>query len=405
MQPILVQKYGGTSVGSVERIINVGERTRRFYDHTSPKLAVVVSAMAGETNRLVSMVRQTNPQASGACYDMAVASGEQVSVALVGAALEKVGLKPALFLSYQLGIMTDARHVKARIQSIEVLKIFQAWEKGLVPVVAGFQGMNDFGAITTLGRGGSDTSAVALAAALKAESCEINTDVDGVYSCDPRTVPNARHIPVMDFETALEMAALGSKVLHPRCVELASKYNVNLIVRNTFTADSHQRTLIMKNAFENLEAPIVSGVTLEKDVVQYQVSAKNLSEPLLGFLFEHLAEENINVDIIVKGIAVEGEALGFTVGQSDDENTSKILQRLEKAGVLMFERWGELTKVSIVGVGMHSHSGVASQTFKALQKAGVKVLMVSTSEIKISCVVNQKDGAVACKELHRVFIE
>ncbi len=404
MQPILVHKYGGTSVGTVSKIWHVAERTQRFHRAKTPRIAVVVSAMSGETNRLVNLVRETNPAATGSCYDLAVASGEQVSVALVGAALEKVGLKPALFLSYQLGILTDENHSKARIKSIAVEKIFAAWNQGLVPVVAGFQGINDLGGITTLGRGGSDTSAVALAAALGAESCEINTDVDGVYSCDPRIVSNAKHIAKMDFATALEMAALGSKVLHPRCVELAWKYDIPLIVRNTFSPDDHRRTYIMKNAYENLEAPIVSGVTLEKDVVQYQVEAKNLSVPLLGFLFQHLAKENINVDIIVKGISAAKETLGFTVGATDKSATENILKEMQAKDFIDFEHWQNLSKVSIVGVGMHSHSGVASQTFLVLEKAQIKVSMISTSEIKISCVVTQKDGEKACKILHESFI-
>lgn len=411
-QKPIVQKYGGTSVGTPERIQAVAKRLARYHAQGFEKLAVVVSAMSGETNRLVDLVKSVNPRASGKSYDMAVASGEQVSVALMGAALEAEGLSPELFLSFQLGIRTDGSHAKARIRSIDRAPLENAWAEKKIVVVAGFQGISEDFAITTLGRGGSDTSAVALAIAIDASFCEINTDVDGVFTCDPRLVPSAKLIARMDYESALEMASLGSKVLHPRCVELGAKYQMPITVRNTFSPDDHQRTVIMKDFGIDLEAPLVSGVTLDKDVARLTVSTNKTGQSrdaLLSAVFDRLGTANVNVDIIVQNQNAEKSdaqfAFGFTVGRSELQKAWLALEPLQKEIGISVQSETNLVKVSVVGVGMRSHSGVASRTFSALAKNQIQVQMVSTSEIKISCVIPEDSGAKACQALHQEFLD
>ena len=411
---VVVQKYGGTSVGSPERIRNVAARVARQYRAGWRRMAVVVSAMSGETNRLVALVRDVNPQASAKNYDMAVAAGEQVAVALLAAALEGEGVAAEPFLAWQLGIVTDEAHARARIRSIRRDKVETAWAHGRIPIVAGFQGMTEDMEITTLGRGGSDTSAVALGVALDAAFCEINTDVDGVYTCDPRIVPAARLLEEMDYEVALEMASLGSKVLHPRCVELGAKYKLPIVVRNTFTTDDHQRTRVMTQTTE-IESLAVSGVTLDKDVARVTVSGLGSGSVGISELFSVIAQRGINVDIIVHdkpGMKSEPGRLGFTVAKGDLSATVETIGQLAKKSAgsgtgasVRADTESGLAKVSVVGVGMRSYAGVAGKTFAALSDAGIQIHMISTSEIKISCVIAETDGAKACQVLHKAFFE
>lgn len=409
MNGVVVQKYGGTSVGSPERIKALAARVARQYRDGLRHNAVVVSAMSGETNRLVALMRQVNPSASALTYDMAVSAGEQVSVGLVAAALEGEGIKAIPLLGHQLGILTDGAHSQARIQSIQRDIIDKAWDIGAVPVVAGFQGVTEENAITTLGRGGSDTSAVALAIALKADFCEINTDVDGVYSADPRSVPEARHLARLDYDTALEMASLGSKVLHPRCVELGSKFRMPIVVRSSFDPDHARRTWIMNyTPQEVLETPVVTGVTVAKDVARLTVEGFHREAPILKDLFAVVAEAAINVDVIVHDRHSEGhlQSVGFTVPGEDVAKTIASVEALKSRPeykTLTITKQTGLVKVSAIGVGMRSHSGVASRAFAALQDNGIPILMVTTSEIKISCVVPDELADKAARVLHSEF--
>ncbi len=409
----IVQKYGGTSVGTTSRIKDVAKRIAGQYKEGWTKIAVVVSAMTGETNRLVALVNEVNPNCPAKSYDMAVASGEQVSVALMAAALAAEGLQAEPFLSHQLGILTDSFHSKARIKSINMDRINQCWDSGIIPVVAGFQGVTEALEITTLGRGGSDTSAVALAIAAGAGFCEINTDVDGVFSCDPRIVKNSQLIEKMDFEVALEMASLGSKVLHPRCVELGAKFQMPIIVRNTFTPNDHRRTCVMNLAnYNNLEAPAVSGVTLDKDVAKITFLDLPFDTAIVSGLFSAIAEVGVNVDIIVHNMPEPNSKtmhLGFTTSKGESKKAIQAAQSYwahkypQKALEVTVE--DSCAKVSVVGVGMRSHSGVAATTFSSLSSAGIDIRMVSTSEIKISCVINSDHAEKACQVLHKVFVE
>jgi aspartate kinase len=405
----IVQKYGGTSVGSLERIDEVAKRVADQYHSGIKKIAIVVSAMSGETNRLVDLINGTNPRASARNYDMVVAAGEQVSVALMSAALEKHGIPSKAFLGYQLGIVTDNFHSKARIQKIECAKLHKCWEEDAIPVVAGFQGVTGDLEITTLGRGGSDTSAVALAVALDAAFCEINTDVDGVFTADPRIVPDARLVKEMDFEVALEMASLGSKVLHSRCVELGAKYHMPIVVRNTFKPNDHARTFIMNFSNERkLEAPIVSGVTLDRNVVRLSLHNLPARGGIIGAAFQLIAENGVNVDIIVHNRSNDSDRMrvGFTIGSADLLRTKELLERwvIEKKLGAYVEVEEGLSKVSVVGLGMQSHPGVASRVFSVLEDAGIALHMISTSEIKISCVISEKEGESAARALHKEFV-
>ena len=409
----VVQKYGGTSVGSPERIRDVAKRIASQYRCGYKRLAVVVSAMSGETNRLVALVNSVNPNAPAKSYDMAVASGEQVSVALMTAALAAEGVVAEPFLSHQLGILTDTFHSKARIKSIATEPIEDCWRRGMIPVVAGFQGVTEAMEITTLGRGGSDTSAVALAIAIDADFCEINTDVDGVFTCDPRVVPDARLIDIMDFEVALEMASLGSKVLHPRCVELGAKFEMPIIVRNTFTPNEHRRTRVMRlSDKQNLEAPVVSGVTLDRDVVKTTLMGLEPDPKMISRIFSEMAELGVNVDIIVHDLprletsrgADSSIQLGFTTSAADATVALRALEPLIKTHGWRHTVEADCAKVSVGGVGMRSHAGVAATTFAALSQEGINIRMISTSEIKISCVVDAAAADQACRALHKVFM-
>jgi aspartate kinase len=404
----VVQKYGGTSVGTTERIRDVAKRVAAQRAQGWTKLAVVVSAMSGETNRLVALINAVNPKSPPKAYDMAVASGEQVSVALMAAGLAAEGVEAEPILSHQLGIFTDDFHSKARIKSIDTQKIEACWQRGVIPVVAGFQGVTESLEITTLGRGGSDTSAVALAIAVGAAFCEINTDVDGVFTCDPRIVPASRLIEDMDFEVALEMASLGSKVLHPRCVELGAKFQMPIVVRNTFTPNDHRRTRVMNlNDKTNLEAAVVSGVTLDRDVAKVTLLGLPFDTKLVSSIFSSIAEAGVNVDIIVHNLPEPGGKtmhLGYTTTKGEVDASLAAVRKVWSKASSDYTVETDCAKVSVVGVGMRSHPGVAATTFHALSSASIDIRMISTSEIKISCVVDAAKADSACQVLHKAFI-
>lgn len=393
-------------MGSPQRIQAVARRIANQYRDGFRQIAVVVSAMSGETNRIVDLVSQTNPNASPFSWDLAVSAGEQVSVALLTAALEAEGIPVVPYLAYQLGILTDEHHSRARVLSIDCTGIEENWRDGIVSVVAGFQGVTKNRKITTLGRGGSDTSAVALACAINASFCEINTDVDGVYTADPRMVPGAKLIAKLDYEVALEMAAMGSKVLHPRCVELGAKYNIPLVVRNSFKEDASERTVVMKLEGEMIESPAVNGVTLEKQVARVIITALPGQKPLISDVFNAVAKAGVNVDMI--SFEETGNAkdrvIGFTVTEGEQKITEKALASLKGAypSLSYFIESG-FAKITAVGVGMHSHSGVAASFFSTLSEHNIPIFMISTSEIKISAVVKKEDSEKSVMSLHEVF--
>jgi aspartate kinase len=404
----IVQKYGGTSVGDPQKIKQVAHRIAKLHRIGYTRLAVVVSARSGVTNRIVERIKEINPNASGVAYDMALAAGEQETVGLLTAALEAEGIQGAPFLAFQAGIYTDGSHAKARIQEIKTEKIEKAWNDSKVVVIPGFQGISEDMEITTLGRGGSDTSAVALAVALKAGFCEINTDVDGVYTTDPRIVPQAKLIRTMDFEVALEMASLGSKVLHPRCVELGAKYGLPIVVRSSFQSDEQLRTVIM-NEPESIESLVVSGVTLDRDVAKITVFGMPKGAGAVSKVFKKMSELNINVDIIIHNRLEDDPQmrLGFTAATGEIERIFEGIEQLKTEGLdgLGVSVEQGLAKVSAVGLGMRSYSGVAGRAFEALTSKGIDIHMISTSEIKISCVVRSADAEQATQALHKEFME
>jgi aspartate kinase len=405
----IIQKYGGTSVGTTERIQVVAERIARIYGKGHTRLGIVVSARSGMTNQLVGLIDEVNPKASGRAYDMAIAAGEQVSVGLLCAAIELHGIKARPLLAFQLGIRTDEVHEKARIHSLRRDVLEQTWDDGEVAVIAGFQGITPDGQLTTLGRGGSDTSAVAVACGVEASFCEINTDVDGVYTADPRYIKDARLLSHLDYDVALEMASLGSKVLHPRCVELGSKYGMPIVVRNSFKPDDSQRTRVMPFSEEQaLEALVVSGVTLDRDVAKITIRELKVDSKTIAQIFSELAKQSINIDIIVHNL-IEGSdtmRLGFTVCNEDAEQAAICVRTLaERINTPMIvETETGFCKVSAVGVGMRSHSGVAGRAFGALSDASIPIHMISTSEIKISCVVHADQAELAVQALHHEFV-
>jgi aspartate kinase len=409
----VVQKYGGTSVGDKDKIIKVAERVARIYRQFELPLVIVVSARSGDTNKLIALTSEINANTSFYVRDLALAAGEQLSVALLSAALEAQGIKPDPLLAFQLGIRTDRNHSRARIKSINTDRLAQSFREKKIPVVAGFQGINDDLSITTLGRGGSDTSAVALACALKAGFCEINTDVDGVFSADPNIVASAKIIPTLHYDVALEMASLGSKVLHPRSVELGAKFNIPIIVRNSFSDNDSVRTVVMSETTKesrpiDIEATVVSGVSIDKEVVKLTLENLPKNSQAIARIFSVLSGHQVNIDVIVHDRNRDDFlTLGFTVSESDREQALAALKCVKVDGafsnlnVLVQEG---LEKVSIVGVGMRSATGVASRTFSALAACDIDIHMISTSEIKISCVVDRGKGEIACQCLHEEFL-
>jgi aspartate kinase len=395
--PISVKKFGGTSVGSIERIQAVAKRVAADFDK-GIRPVVVVSAMSGDTNRLVALGEQVYPGHRGPAYDMLVASGEQVSVGLVSMAFEKLGYRAKPYLAHQLGIKTDSVFSKARIQSIDVSKILEDTENGVIPVIAGFQGVDEDMNITTLGRGGSDTSAVAVAAALQAQECEIYTDVPAVFTADPRLVPQAKEIPKLSFEEMMEMASLGSKILHIRSVEIGAKHGVRIHVRSTFEA--REGTWVVPEG-EIMEDAAVSAVTHETTTAVLKLYPLPEGSTILAKLFEQLAAQGIVVDIITQSLGEKGQRLAFSIPVDDLVQTQNIVR--EQLPGVEIEVMKEVSKVSIVGVGMRNHPGVAARFFRVLSDQNVPIHLVTTSEIKVSAVIDRKDLEKAAQALHTKF--
>nr|WP_320048399.1 aspartate kinase [uncultured Desulfuromonas sp.] len=398
---LVVQKYGGTSVGTTDKIRNVAKRVARTYDEGND-VVVIVSAMAGETNKLVALSQEMCEFPSEREYDVLVSTGEQVTIALLSMCLQSMGYKAKSYLGHQIPIKTDNASSRARIKEIGDENIREDLKNGSIVVVAGFQGVDDEGNITTLGRGGSDTSAVAVAAGLKADVCEIYTDVDGVYTTDPRIVPDASKIEKISYEEMLEMASLGAKVLQIRSVEFAKKYNVVIHVRSSF--NDNPGTLVMKEDAE-METVLVSGVTCNKDEAKISVLRIPDHPGIAAGIFSPLTEANITVDMIIQNVSNEGFTdLTFTVPKGDLKKALKLIEETaEKVGAGGVTSDDKVAKVSIIGVGMRSHCGVASKMFSALSAEGVNIQMISTSEIKISCVIEDKYTELAVRVLHDAF--
>jgi aspartate kinase len=399
---LYVQKYGGTSVGSVERIKAVAEKVKKFKDQ-GHDIVVTVSAMSGETNRLITLAKEMQSVPSAREMDVLLSTGEQVTIALMSMALEDLGLKVRSYTGSQVRILTDSVHMKARIEDIDVAKIHSDLEAGSVVVVAGFQGADKENNITTLGRGGSDTTGVALAAALKADECQIYTDVDGVYTTDPRVVEGAQRLSEITFEEMLEMASLGSKILQIRAVEFAGKYKVPLRVLSSF--EDGPGTLITIEDDENVEKPVISGIAFNRDEAKLTVMGVPDIPGVASKILGPISEANIEVDMILQNVAEDQTTdFTFTVHRNDFDQAQEILERtaqLLKAREVKGDN--KIAKVSIVGVGMRSHAGVATKMFDALAEENINIQMISTSEIKVSVVMAEKYLELAVRSLHSAF--
>lgn len=399
---LVVQKFGGTSVGSTDRIEAVAERICRFRKQ-GHEVIVVVSAMSGETNRLIDLAKSIMDEPTPREMDVLVSTGEQVTIALLSMALQKRGCDARSYTGAQVRIRTDSSHTKARIQEIDEHNIRGDLEKGRVVVVAGFQGVDEHGNITTLGRGGSDTTAVALAAALKADECQIYTDVDGVYTTDPRVVDSARRLERITFEEMLEMASLGSKVLQIRAVEFAGKYNVPLRVLSSF--GDGEGTLITFEDDSVMEQPVVSGIAFNRDEAKLTIAGVPDTPGVALRILKPVSDANIEVDMIVQNVGADNHTdFTFTVHRNDFRRAHEILDRLARElGARDVTGDDRIAKVSIVGVGMRSHAGVATRMFEALSNEGINIRMISTSEIKVSVVIDEKYLELAVRSLHSAF--
>jgi len=399
---LIVQKYGGTSVGSVDRINAVAERVARFRQQ-GDQVVVVVSAMSGETNRLVGLANDITADPSPREMDVLLSTGEQVTIALLSMALHNRGLDARSYTGGQVSIRTDNAHTKARIEEIGDAKVRADLDAGRVVVVAGFQGVDDAGDITTLGRGGSDTTAVALAAALKADECQIYTDVDGVYTTDPRVVDGARRLETITFEEMLEMASLGSKVLQIRAVEFAGKYNVPLRVLSSF--EEGPGTLITVDEEVDMEKPVISGIAFTRDEAKITVRGAPDTPGIAAKILGPVSDANIEIDMIVQNVGDDGATdFTFTVHRNDFTKAKAALGKAaEDLGHPEIIGNEKIAKISLVGVGMRSHAGVASKMFSTLAAEGVNITMISTSEIKISVVVDEKYLELAVRALHHAF--
>ncbi len=400
---LIVQKFGGTSVATLERIKNVAKRVARFHAD-GHQIVVVVSAMAGETNRLLGLARELQARPDPRELDVLVSTGEQVTIALTAMALTELGLRARSYTGTQVKILTDDAHTKARILNIDEANLRADLEDGYVVVVAGFQGADASNNITTLGRGGSDTTAVAIAAALKADECQIYTDVDGVYTTDPRIVEEARRLKTITFEEMLEMASLGSKVLQIRSVEFAGKYRVPLRVLSSFE-EGGEGTLITFEEGTMMERAIISGIAFNKDEAKITVLGVPDRPGIAYQILGPVADANIDVDMIIQNVGVDGLTdFSFTVHRGDFHKAMEILQQVQ-SHICAREVLGDdkIAKVSVVGVGMRSHVGIASTAFRALAEEGINIQMISTSEIKISVVIDEKYMELAVRVLHKVF--
>jgi aspartate kinase len=398
---LIVQKYGGTSVADLEKIENVAQKVIRTKE-AGNDVVVVLSAMAGETDKLIRLAQKAASDPDKREYDALISTGEQVTVTLLAIILCRLGFPARSFLGFQVKVHTDQAYTKARIISVDTEIIKNELKKGAIVVVAGFQGVDEDNNITTLGRGGSDTSAVALAAALGADACDIFTDVDGVYTTDPNICSKARRLDKISYDEMLEMARAGAKVLQPRSVELAKKYAVPVYVKSSFTDEGG--TLVTRED-KDMEKEVVSGVTYDRDQAKITVARVPDRPGVAARLFTPLSEHNIVVDMIIQNASVEGHTdLTFTVSRKDINEARRIVDAVVKEiGASGLEVDEDVAKVSIIGVGMISHSGVAAKMFAVLAKEGINIMMISTSEIKVSCVVNAKYTELAVTVLHNAF--
>ncbi|MEW5893815.1 MAG: aspartate kinase [Pseudomonadota bacterium] len=399
---LIVQKYGGTSVGSIERIRNVAERVAKF-KMLGHQVVVVVSAMSGETNRLISLAKEIQKEPDPRELDVLLSTGEQVTIALLAMALKDLGLKAKSYTGAQVRILTDDAHTKARILAIDEENMRRDLDSGHVVVVAGFQGVDEKGNITTLGRGGSDTTGVALAAALKADECQIYTDVDGVYTTDPRIVPEARKLDTITFEEMLELASLGSKVLQIRSVEFAGKYKVKLRVLSSFQEEGEGTLITFEE--DTMEQPIISGIAFNRDEAKLTILGVPDKPGVAGHILAPIADANIDVDMIVQNVGHDGTTdFSFTVHRNEFKKAMEVLNGVkDEIGAREVIGDDKIAKVSIVGVGMRTHAGIASKMFKALAAENINIQMISTSEIKISVVVEDKYMELAVRALHQAF--
>ena len=396
-----VQKFGGTSVGSLERIQHVAQLIEKMY-REGHQLVVVLSAMRGETDRLNKMARELSTDPDDRELDVLLSSGERVTIALMAMTLKSLGIKAQSFTGRQVGIVTDGAHTKARVSRVDTKRVLAALKDGVVPIVAGFQGINEASDVTTLGRGGSDLTAVVLAAALKAETCFIYTDVDGVYTADPNMVPSARRLEKISYEEMLELASLGAKVLQTRSVELAAKHQVPLEVRSSFQDGAGTR-VVKEDA--DMEQVLVSGVTGDRNQAKVTVIGVPDQPGIAARIFVAIAESGINVDMIIQNVSHESLTdISFTVPRGELKAATSLIRDLAlEVGARTFEVNEAIAKVSLVGVGMRSHSGVAARMFATLSRDGINIMMISTSEIKISCVVEEKYMELAVRGLHQEF--
>ncbi len=412
---LIVQKYGGTSMGNTSRIKNVAARVKRWHDH-GHQVVVVVSAMSGETNRLIGLANEISRDPDMREYDQMVATGEQVSIALLAMALKDLGVNAKSMTGRQVAIKTDNTHTKARIKDIDAQNIKRELSDGKVLVVAGFQGVNEFNDLTTLGRGGSDTTGVAIAAAIGADECQIYTDVDGVYTTDPRITPKAKKLNKITFEEMLEMASLGSKVLQIRSVEFAGKYKVPLRVLSSFDEgtdgafdDEFRKnvgTLITVDEGDDMERAVISGIAFNKDEAKITVRGVPDRPGIASAILSPIGAANIEIDMIIQNASIDGMTdFSFTVQRGDYDKTLKILNERVKDDIGATEITGstDVVKVSVVGVGMRSHAGVASKMFDALASNNINLQMISTSEIKVSVLIQEQHLEKAVKTLHTAF--
>ncbi|RJF98703.1 aspartate kinase [Noviherbaspirillum saxi] len=409
---LIVHKYGGTSMGSTERIKNVAKRVAKWHD-AGHQIVVVPSAMSGETNRLIGLAKEIMPQPDPRELDMLASTGEQASVALLSMALQSIGKQAVSYAGWQVPIKTDSAFTKARIQSIDDVRVRKDLDAGKVVIITGFQGMDDAGNITTLGRGGSDTSAVAVAAALKAQECLIYTDVDGVYTTDPRVVTEARRLKTVTFEEMLELASLGSKVLQIRSVEFAGNYKVPTRVLSSLTdplmsleEEANSGTLISFEEDTHMEQAVISGIAFNRDEAKITVLGVPDKPGIAYQILGPIADANIEVDMIIQNQSVEGKTdFTFTVPRGEYAKAMDVLNKSvkEHIGAANVNGDTKVSKVSVVGVGMRSHVGIASQMFRTLSEEGINIQMISTSEIKISVLIDEKYMELAVRALHKAF--
>jgi aspartate kinase len=400
---LIVQKYGGTSVSNPDRIRNIARRVAR-YKADGHQIVVVVSAMSGETNRLIALAKEIMEEPDPRELDVMVSTGEQVSIGMTAMALMKLGIKAKSYTGRQAGILTNDAYTKARILDIDSARIHADLDAGYVVVVAGFQGVDEKGDITTLGRGGSDTTGVALAAALKADECQIYTDVDGIYTTDPRVVPEARRLKSITFEEMLEMASQGSRVLQIRSVEFAGKYKVKLRVLSSFEEEGEGTLITFEE--ENMEQPIISGIAFNRDEAKITVLGVPDRPGIAYQILGPIADANIEVDMIIQNVSADGTTdFTFTVHKNELNKALAILKDKVQGHISAREITGDdkIAKVAVVGVGMRSHVGIASQMFRTLAEEGINIQMISTSEIKISVVVDEKYMELAVRVLHKAF--